>query len=412
MTTPTSVLPRIQLIDALRGFALAGVALVHVTEQYLAGPAPEGFMQGVNGGLDNVLQGLIQFFFVGKFFALFSILFGLSFAIQMASAARKGQNFGGRFLWRAVLLFFIGYLHHLFYRGDILSIYALLAPFLIPFERLSPKWILIVAGIFFLSIPRFISYYVFGNDQLFGLESGFQTSAETLYYQTISEGSLPEVMAQNGGYGMKTKMSFQLMFFGRFYYTFGYFLLGLWLGKIGLFRRISEYLPRVKKALLWSIGGWLASAGIVAATFTTAPQPIDFSSWHHVLGINFLGWNDIFQTSITMCAFILLYQKKWWHGKLNWFTPYGRMALTNYILQSVIGTFIFFGWGLGYIGELRNAYLVLIALVVIIAQNWFSRVWLDNYRYGPLEWLWRSATFLKWQSQKKPAPIPAESQGE
>src|SRR5210317_391222 len=131
---------RIISIDALRGFALAGVALVHMVEQYIAGPHPEGFMEGVNGLPDQIIQGLITIFFTGKFFALFSILFGLSFSIQMESAENKGQKFAGRFIWRALLLFVIGYVHQLFYRGDILTIYAVLAPFLIPFYKISNKW--------------------------------------------------------------------------------------------------------------------------------------------------------------------------------------------------------------------------------------------------------------------------------
>ncbi len=124
---------RINSVDALRGFALAGVVLVHMVEQYIAGPAPEGFMEGVNGIPDQIVQGLLQIFFSGKFFALFSIIFGLSFAIQMQSAEKKNVKFGWRFLWRAVLLFVIGFVHQLFYRGDILTVYAVLAPFLIPF---------------------------------------------------------------------------------------------------------------------------------------------------------------------------------------------------------------------------------------------------------------------------------------
>ena len=101
---------RINSIDALRGFALGGVVLVHMVEQYIAGPTPEGFMEGVNGLPDQIVQGLLQFFFSGKFFALFSILFGLSFTIQMQSAEKKKINFGGRFIWRAALLFIIGYI--------------------------------------------------------------------------------------------------------------------------------------------------------------------------------------------------------------------------------------------------------------------------------------------------------------
>ena len=87
---------RINSIDALRGFALAGVALVHMLEQYIAGPPPEGFMEGVNSLPDQIVQGLMPIFFTGKFFALFSILFGLSFAIQMESAEKKNIKFETR----------------------------------------------------------------------------------------------------------------------------------------------------------------------------------------------------------------------------------------------------------------------------------------------------------------------------
>jgi len=107
---------RIHCVDALRGFALAGVALVHMLEQYIAGAAPEGFMEGVNSLPDEILQGLVKLLFTGKFFALFSILFGLSFAIQMQSAEEKNIQFGKRFMWRAALLFLIGYIHQLLQR--------------------------------------------------------------------------------------------------------------------------------------------------------------------------------------------------------------------------------------------------------------------------------------------------------
>lgn len=388
---------RIVLIDALRGFALAGVALAHVTEQYLAGPPPPGFMEGLDGLFDQILMGVMSAIVRGKFFALFSILFGLSFALQMESAARRGEDFSLRFLWRAVLLFFIGYLHHMFYRGDILTIYAMWAPFLIPFNRLSKPWILGVMAICFLSLPRFITFFVVGNEALFGLPNEFQNPLEAAYFETVQNGSLGEVLAANADYGMKTKMNFQLMIFGRMYYTFGYFLFGLWLGRIGLFRETATKLKLVKRGMLWCLALLLVSIVLTALTFSLAPQPVDFSHFIHVLGINFSDWNNIALTGLILGGFILLYHKNWWLPKLNFFAPYGRMALTNYILQTLIGTFLFFGWGLGLIGTLRSAYLILIAIVLITLQVYFSRYWLKHFYNGPLEWLWRCATYLKWQ---------------
>ncbi len=393
--------PRIVTIDALRGFSLAGVALAHMTEQYIGGPQPEGFMQDVNGLADQIVIGILQLLIVGKFFALFSILFGLSFSIQMDSAANRGEDFSFRFLWRASLLFVIGFAHQLFYRGDILTIYAMLAPLLIPFHRVPQKWLLIFGGLCFLSLPRFIAYAIQGNNSLFGLPNELQNPMEAAYFETLKSGSLPELMKANADYGMRSKMNFQLLFLGRFYYTFGYFLVGLWLGRIGLFRKIEEYAKTVRKVLKWSALGLIPAIALVAVTFGTAPQPIDFSSWHHVLGLNFADWMNLLLTSIIVCAFVLLYRKPSWERRLNFFAPYGRMALTNYLLQALIGTSLFFGWGLGLMEELRSLYLVVMALVLITLQTLFSRFWLSRFRYGPIEWLWRSGTYLKWQPLRK-----------
>ncbi len=397
---------RITEIDALRGFALAGVALVHMTEQYIAGPQPDGFMEGVNGLPDQILQGIIGIFFTGKFFALFSILFGLSFSIQMASSESKGQKFGGRFIWRAALLFVIGYVHQLFYRGDILTIYAVLAPFIIPFYRISKKWLLIVAGIIFLGIPKFIAFALFGSEGVTGVHSMMDNNHELVksYIETISTGTLGEVFFLNATYGMLTKIDFQVSFFGRFYYTFAYFLIGLWLGRIGIFNNMAAYAKQIKNVMLWSIGVLMISFVLTAVTFATAKQPIDFTSWQFALAMNFLDWVNISIASIILCGFLMLYQKRSWEKRLSYFAPYGRMALTNYFMQSVIGTFIYFGWGLGYLGQLRTLTCALLGVLLIMAQTLFSKYWLKKFRYGPLEWIWRCGTYLKWQPfLKKPA---------
>jgi len=400
---------RIHSVDALRGFSLAGVALVHMAEQYIAGPSPEGFMEGINGLPDQIIQGILQLFFTGKFFALFSILFGLSFAIQMQSAEEKNMKFGARFLWRAVLLFLIGYVHQLFYRGDILTIYAVLAPFIIPFYRVSTKWILFTAGIIFLGIPRFIAYAIMGADSATGIHSIMDNNNEYIinYFDIIQNGSLLETFKINATYGMMTKIDFQISFFGRLYYTFGYFLLGLWLGKIGLFKHLSTYFKKIKTVMLWSLVALLLSLVAMIATFATMPQPVDNDSWHFVFGMNFMDWFNIAMTSIILCGFLLLFQKAAWEKRLLFFAPYGRMALTNYILQSIIGTFIFFGWGLGYLGQIRTLYLFGMALLLIVIQTILSKYWLQTFKYGPLEWLWRSATYFKWQPMLKKHDSPS-----
>ncbi len=394
---------RIIIIDALRGFALGGVALVHMTEQYIASAPTENLMEVTNGTFDNILSGIISFFIIGKFFALFSILFGLSFFIQMDGAAKRGENFAGRFLWRIFLLFIIGYAHQLFYKGDILTIYALLAPFLIPFYRMKNNWILLVAGVFLISLPRFVSYAILGTDSAFGFPSlvDFNNEINLAYIKTLKEGSIIDVFSTNAGQGMLQKMDFQIGFFARFYLTFGYFLIGLWLGKIGLFQKVKEHVSKVKKWLIWAIIFFVVALILTGGLFAMSPQPVDFKSWIHVLAINSYDWSNIALTAIILCSFILIYMKNRGEKFLSFFAPYGRMALTNYVLQSIIGTSILFGWGLGFLGKIQTTYLFLIAILLITIQTLISKVWLTHFRYGPLEWLWRSATLGKLQPFKK-----------
>ncbi|MGB5646574.1 MAG: hypothetical protein WBM55_05595, partial [Muriicola sp.] len=133
---------RMDIVDALRGFSLAGIVIVHMVENYIGAPFPEGTMEATHQGpLDYVVDGFILLFLRGKFFALFSFLFGLSFFIQMDKARRGGMDFRMRFLWRLMILLAIGFAHSLFYRGDILTIYALLGVLLIPCYKLKDRWL-------------------------------------------------------------------------------------------------------------------------------------------------------------------------------------------------------------------------------------------------------------------------------
>src|SRR6478735_2821067 len=117
---------RIEAIDVLRGFTLLGIILVHMVEQYYAGAWPQQFEQATTLTIaDKITSGFVGIFISGKFYMIFSFLFGLSFFIQFSKSDSE-KNFLARFTWRLVILFVIGFIHHLHYRGDILSIYAIL----------------------------------------------------------------------------------------------------------------------------------------------------------------------------------------------------------------------------------------------------------------------------------------------
>lgn len=390
--------PRIEIIDALRGMALAGILICHMVEQYIGAGAPISHSSAVGvGWADQMIDGLIGFFLRGKFIALFSFLFGLSFFIQMENGAKKGVAYGGRFLWRLVLLLIIGYAHSLFYRGDILTIYAMLGIFLIPFYKVESKWILGFSALLFIGFGRYLVFFFTQGEHLFWDVNPMDMESPRIldYYDVLKNGSLGDVFATNSWEGHLDKMNFQFGFFGRGYFTLAFFLIGLYVGRSGFFMRFREERKFTKKILIGSIILFIASIGITAGAFISIGPEVKMDNWLAMIGLSGMDLANLAMTLIYIALFVMLYRKlkpeKW----LSKFAPYGRMALTNYVLQSILGTALLYGWGMGYLGELQNSHTFLIAIALIALQIWASKLWLKHFNYGPLEWLWRSLTFFK-----------------
>ncbi len=388
---------RITIIDALRGFALAGIVICHVVENYIASAAPPAFNEAVHQGIiDNIVDGFIGIFLRGKFIALFSFLFGLSFFIQMDNTNKRGGYFGGRFLWRLILLFGIGFVHSLFYRGDILTVYAVLGVFLIPFYKVDNKWVLGFSALLFLGLARFVLYMITGGEGLFiDMDMDPESPKVLAYYDILKNGSLMDVFETNATEGHIDKAEFQYGVFGRGYFTFAFFLVGLVAGRSEFFKRFREEQKLMKKVLIYAIIVFVVGFGIMAGGFVSMGTEFNMKSWNAMIGFTGMDIVNAAMTVIYIVLFAMWYKKVKGERFLSKFAPYGRMALTNYVFQSIIFTFILFGWGLGFIGELRQAYTFLIALVFIAVQMLLSKWWLQHFKYGPLEWLWRSLTFFK-----------------
>lgn len=387
---------RIENIDALRGFALAGIVLAHFTENYVGGPIAESLDEAIHLGTpDEIADGLVFFFIRGKFFALFSFLFGLSFYLQMHRAAKKGINYGARFLWRILILFGIGYVHHLFYRGDILTVYAIVGVFLIPFYKIPVKWLFVASAIIFSGVIRLALFYsTQGNPIVYDAPMKPDSEEVLAYYKILADGSLAEVFKSNSIEGFLMKMEFQFGVFSRGYLTFGFFLLGLAIGKTELFENYKQHLKKIKKVLLFLIIPFMAF-GAATGFFMKGEESFDLKSLDTNLGLIFYDLVNLTMTIAIVCIFFMAWNRKWGYKFLNSFNSYGRMALTNYILQTLIGTFVLYGWGMGYIGDIRVAYMILIAFAFIAIQVFLSDWWLKRFNYGPIEWLWRCLTHFK-----------------
>jgi uncharacterized protein len=399
--SPTS--HRIQSIDAFRGFALAGIAIAHMVEQYFGAVPPPGLFDNIMAsGLDKAAGVFMELLVRGKFFALFSFLFGVSFFIQMDNGAQKGINFRARFLWRLALLFLIGYAHALFYRGDVLTIYAAVGVALVLFFHVRSAVCLALAAIVLLGLPRFLLFAVNGGNVLFPYgDPDPSLPANLAYANALTQGSLAEVFRANAWHGLVSKAEFQLNVFGRGYQTFAYFLIGLCVGRFGLFRDLEQRTRLLKRVLWAALAAGILTFVTAGFLFSTLPEDSNFDVWQAMFALTAMDlWNLSFAT-LYLCGFLLWFNRPRGRKVLGKLAPYGRTALSNYVLQTLIGTTLLYNFGFGLIGQLSNADMFAIAIVVIAGQVALSALWLRHFRFGPLEWLWRSATWFEWQRLRR-----------
>lgn len=180
----------------------------------------------------------------------------------------------------------------------------------------------------------------------------------------------------------------------------GLFLLGLYAGRKHFFENLQDNIPYVKRILLkrslWLILGMIVFAALffggAELLKLTLPQIVQWA----VGGLLFDSFNVALAT-IYVAGIILLFQKPRWQNRLMAFYAPGRMGLTTYLVQGLVGVLVFFGFGLGLMGVIGALASVGIGLALFILQTYFSKWWLGKFKYGPIEWLWRSLTYFKAQ---------------
>ena len=406
--TISTPLQRITVVDALRGFALLGVILTHMWQHYSIFSFGMEPYEPLFPAMDESIQWLMRNVIMGKFINIFAFLFGLSFFIQMDRAHKKGIDFRKRFLWRMVILFVIGMIGCMFYSGEILAIYAMFGVLMVFLYKVK-NWILIlIASLLLIGTPR-ITTAVY--DQMTKVE---QTTADSRQNAEERPSRRPQNPAvekpsflnsakMNLTRGMEGKLNYQFGIFARGYITLAMFIFGLVVGRL----RFLEQVQTRKKRNLILFG--VLVLGVVAINFIIDLFPQETINVRRMQPgetipptlLVTMGLNDIkavFLSGALTMGFIILYQMKGIGRCLDTLSPYGRMGLTNYEMQNVIGCFLFSMWAFGsFFGRLGTTELFVLGLIVYTLQVIFSRYWMKYYLYGPLEWFWRSATYLKWQ---------------
>lgn len=384
---------RIQLIDGLRGFALLGILIAHITYWFNAGPIPSQVFEKFSDVGFQIASTFEGIFISGKFYTFFSFLFGLSFALQMGSKSFTIS----RFAWRLVILGLIGIIHSLHWRGDILSIYFVVGFVMILFRNSSDKLLVVLSFLLILNVPSRIR-----EGYLYAVPSLPPTQQEQKVYEQKTQAYWD--MLKGGNYGELLKANvtaftdkFQFQYeSGRIYITLGYFLLGLLAGRRKWFSSFTENKIFFKKWL--KISGF-ATLGIIAIAI---PLGILFGNgepkpWFNFVMGSLFDAHSMFLTFFYVIGMAFLFQKNSWQAMLHHFAVIGKLALTTYLSQTLIGIILFYGIGFNLIGEVNPWICLLLTIPVFGLQVWFSHWWLSRFNYGPVEWLWRSLTYLKWQ---------------
>lgn len=390
---PVSPDQRLPLIDALRGFALCGILVINIKGfsgvEYSLAAFPDAASRLGLG--TRSIEFFTDFLVEGKFYSIFSFLFGLGFSIQLARGEGK-PGWLRIYARRLRILFVIGALHAiLLWSGDILWIYALLGFALLPFRNLRSRAILVCGfALLLMPIPFFAVCYLiapgYNTDRLIPnaheLTTWIRLVATTGYSSALGL-NLEDLM-------FITKWRF---FTGRFFNVLGLFLLGLWAGRLRILQEAERH-RALLHGILWPaliIG--LAGSYSTAVTPPALPfltRPGIYRAATYTLGVHPLGLAYV-------AAFALFWQRAVMRHVLSCFVPMGRMALTNYLLQTVLGVGIYYGYGLGWYGRMPISVTMFVVVpLILVAQLVLSALWLRFFRYGPMEWIWRQATYRRW----------------
>lgn len=395
--SPVKPSERYVILDALRGFALLGICLANYPEFSLYTFQPADVAASMpSAGVDRIVRFLQYVFIDGKFYTLFSLLFGMGFSIIISHAEQKGNGAFRLFYRRMAVLLAIGFLHLMFiWSGDILMLYALMGMVLPLFRNVSNRKMLSWAA-FFLVLPVAVDTLT----QIFGVS--LSAPAVEAQWQYCRKYGITE---ENFGYWLRDADSyaqvFQFLIQGalvrvqefvdgnRYFKVLGLFLIGYYIGRQKIYVDLSahRHLLRRVSVIGFSVGLPLSVAYAWSAVgghpFGNAAHSLLYAVSVYPLGFAYMS---------SLC---LLYLRSSRSAVWRALAAPGRMALTNYICQSIAGMFLFYGIGFGLGAGVGLSLTEIIALGVFVLQMLLSRLWLHYCQFGPLEWIWRMLNYGK-----------------
>lgn len=379
---------RIEVVDALRGFSVLAIMLLHNIEHFDLYYFPEQLPSWVKS-LDSTVWDTLFFLFSGKAYAIFALLFGFSFFIQFSNQERKGIDFRGRFLWRLFLLLVLGCLNSSFYQGDILSFYAFFGLSLLIVSKWNNKAVFITAVVFMLQPFEWAKIiYILNNPNYVAAEnlSSYYFNQAGAYLQSASFWELVKGNLWNG----KLAVIHWSWENGRFFQACSLFMLGMLLGRKGLFNLTELNAKFWKRALVISLILFIILYFFHAYLPSLIKLPVLLNCFNLIIS----SWSNFAFMMVLVSSFLLVYQKLPVQRVLQILVPFGRMSLSNYLIQSIVGSFIYYGYGIGLYQYTGASYSVIIGLGLFAVQLTFCHWWLKTHKQGPFEYLWSRATWV------------------
>lgn len=392
---PISLSDRIAVVDVLRGLAVGGILIGNLQWFSGYGMLPPSFA-ALNPTTDQSVRFLVHTLVEGKFYSIFSFLFGFGFALQIARAEERGDANARLFKRRLVWLFAIGAAHAvLLWAGDILSVYALMGFVLLLFRRKSNKSLLKWAAVL-LAVPVafyllfFVSFAALAPPDVVTQINAMQFEMWNNAIKTVANGSYTQIFRDHNLsqlFGRWMGLILQM----RLPKILAMFLLGVYAYRIGVFQNPEEHRPLIRKVMIYGIGAGLI-LNVIFATF--AKSEADFPPTPAgVIGVAAYAYG-VPALALGIAGLLLtLWQSEPIRRALAVLAPVGRMAMTNYLLQTVICVTLFYGYGFGLFGRFGAAGSTLIGFAIFASQVAVSGIWLRLFRFGPMEWIWRQLTY-------------------
>lgn len=380
---------RIELVDALRGFAIMAIILLHNMEHFEFYYSPEQFPEWLKV-IDKNAMATAYFLFGGKAYAIFALIFGFSFYIQNDNQNKKGNDFRLRFFWRMMLLLVFGFINTVFYQGDILTMYAILGLILIPVCNLSNKVVLIIAVILMLQPLEWFKYFYLLSNPDYIPAPNLSESYYTQIADYMNNGNFFDYIKGNVTLGKAASLLWSWEN-GRFFQAPALFMLGMLAGRKQLFTKTESNIFFWKMTLRISLFVFIPLFLIV----TYLPELVlnKFALARLLVIIN--SWANFALMLFWVASFILLFYSEKTHKILSKLIPMGKMSLTTYIMQSVIGSTLYYKYGFGLYQYTGATLCLFIGVILLILQIAFCKWWLKTHPQGPLEHIWHKLTWIK-----------------